>query len=370
MTSAPGVAAEPAALRWLRGDASDRARFADMVRQFQHAEAYTAGLVVALVCLLSAWWYGAPQLFLVVVGGLTLLLSRLGHGRTRRPELLAVSAFTALELNLAVGVLLSGGGTSALLPLMAVPVFSQAVCLRRPVFLAGAVASAVLAVLAVLLAPLLPAVTAAPPPVHLFSYVALLAALAMAGNSVLSSELTARDEAVMDPMTGLYNRLTLSDRFTEAQGTGGWVGLVMCDIDHFKAINDSYGHDRGDQVLSEIADRLRANLRSSDVAYRVGGEEFVVLLPGRDSAAAERVAERIRRSVESAPLAGLPVTLSAGVVCTQAESHTLAEVLREADAALYAAKKAGRNRVVTGVTDDCPPRPQTLTAGPDLRSGS
>jgi diguanylate cyclase (GGDEF)-like protein len=327
-----------------------------MSRQFQHADAYAAGLVVGLVCLLSTWWYGLPQLVLVAVAGLTLALGRARHGRTRQPELVVVSVFSVLQLDLAMGVLLSGGGRSALLPLMAVPVFSQAVCLRRPVFLAGAAASAVLAVLSVGLAGQVPAVSDAPPLLPLLSYLALLIALAMTGNAVLSSELTARDEAVVDPMTGLFNRLTLAARFTDAQqraaGTGGSIGLVMCDVDHFKAINDTHGHDRGDVVLQELADRLRASMRDSDVAYRVGGEEFVVLLPGRDADAAQRVAERIRTAVAAAPLAGLPVTVSAGVVSAEGGQETLVALLREADAALYLAKQSGRNRVVAIGTGD------------------
>lgn len=191
----------------------------------------------------------------------------------------------------------------------------------------------------------------APRAVHLAAYLALLGCLTLAGRYIAASDLHARDEAVVDPMTGLFNRLTLAARFAEAQTSaelcGGSLSLVMCDVDHFKTINDVHGHDRGDQVLGALADRFRVNLRASDIAYRVGGEEFVVLLPGRDSAAAQRVAERIRRSVEETPLAGLPVTLSAGVATAAAGAGaTLAELLREADAALYAAKDAGRNRVV------------------------
>jgi diguanylate cyclase (GGDEF)-like protein len=119
----------------------------------------------------------------------------------------------------------------------------------------------------------------------------------------------------------------------------------MCDVDHFKRINDTYGHERGDRVLVELAGRLRAVLRATDVAYRVGGEEFVLLLPGRDGAAAVRVAERVRRAVSDVPVAGLPLTVSAGVATTRAGEGSLPDLLSRADDALYAAKAAGRNRV-------------------------
>ena len=347
VTSTRAPAHEPAVVRWLQGAPVDRARFTDTVARFERAEAHGAG--VGVVCLLSSWWYGSAQLVLFAIGGVTLVAARLLFGRTQRPELAAALVFLALELNLAVTVALSGGAHSALLPLLAVPVFSQAVCLRRPVFLVGLGVAAGLAVIAVVAAPLLPAVRTAPPVLDLLGFLALLATLGVAGTALVTSEMSARDEAVVDPMTGLFNRLTLSGRFAEAHrralATGGSVGLVMLDVDHFKAINDTHGHARGDRVLEQLADRLRGCLRTTDIGYRVGGEEFVVLLPDRDAAAASRVAERIRHSIEAAPLAGLAVTVSAGVVSASGDQDSLAQLLRRADAALYTAKNAGRNQV-------------------------
>lgn len=233
---------------------------------------------------------------------------------------------------------------------MVVPIVTQAVCFRPRVLAVGVALSAFLATPAVLLAPEIGPAPTAPPVVHLVAYLALLASLALAAHHLASAERHSRDEAVVDPMTGLLNRLSLSARFEEAVRSAALeaapVGLVMCDVDHFKRINDSHGHDRGDQVLVELARRLRGTLRSTDLAYRVGGEEFVLLLPGRDAASAERVAERIRRTVAATPLAGLSVTVSAGVVSAPAGAATLSSLLRDADAALYSAKRAGRDRVV------------------------
>ena len=121
--------------------------------------------------------------------------------------------------------------------------------------------------------------------------------------------------------------------------------LVLCDVDRFKAVNDLHGHDRGDQVLRQLADRMRHALRSSDLVYRLGGEEILVLLPGDGSREALLAAERIRAAVSSSALAGLPVTVSAGVASAHGAEVDLGSLIEAADRALYAAKDAGRNRV-------------------------
>ncbi len=336
---------EGALSRWLRGDLADRARYADMHTRFRNAQ--PIGALVGGTTLLVSWWHGPELVGLVVLGGLTMIGGVRLHSRLPHAEAIGAVAFLLLELNAAAAVLLSGGATSPLLPLMAVPVFSQAVAFRLPLFVTGMLTSMVLAVLAVVLAP--PAVPA-PDWLHVVAYLALLGCLALAGHWLLSADLHSRDEAVVDPMTGLYNRVTLNARFDDLQrraaDAGTCVGLVMLDVDHFKQINDEHGHDRGDLVLQELADRLRRELRVSDIAYRIGGEEFVVLLPGRDASGTLQVAERLRRAVQGEPLSDLPVTLSAGVVSGVGGIDSLADLLRAADGALYRAKRGGRNQVV------------------------
>lgn len=161
--------------------------------------------------------------------------------------------------------------------------------------------------------------------------------------------------AVTDDMTGLYNRRYfdrhLGVMLGKAQSQERDMALMILDIDHFKAVNDTYGHDIGDAVLKEFASRLKRNIRGVDLACRFGGEEFVVLMPDTDYAQAELVAERVRQSISERVFevnAGRPlaVTVSAGVTLNENASDTPESLIKRADVALYRAKREGRNRVV------------------------
>ena len=160
--------------------------------------------------------------------------------------------------------------------------------------------------------------------------------------------------ATHDELTGLVNRREL-DRALEqeierALRFGQPLGILMGDIDHFKAVNDAHGHAAGDAVLREVARRLRAELRSVDIAGRFGGEEFVVLVLQATSENAAGTAERIRTAVMATPIAigtgELSVSLSLGVAALPPDGCTAAALLAAADRALYSAKRGGRNRVV------------------------
>jgi diguanylate cyclase (GGDEF)-like protein len=165
-----------------------------------------------------------------------------------------------------------------------------------------------------------------------------------------------RQRASTDALTGLANRRAFDDelrcRYELARDRGRALSIVMVDIDHFKRINDTYGHAAGDQVLAWVAERLRAAVRGSDLVARYGGEEFVAILDGAREDAARAIAERMRASVEAArcPLPEtdpVAVTVSAG--CTTIEldraSPSIMSLLGAADRCLYAAKRGGRNRV-------------------------
>jgi diguanylate cyclase (GGDEF)-like protein len=123
------------------------------------------------------------------------------------------------------------------------------------------------------------------------------------------------------------------------------VCLVLVDLDTFKEVNDSRGHDQGDAVLQAVAYELRKQLRSFELIYRLGGEEFLIVLPGIDLKDGEILAERLRESIEEARPAGVPVTISIGVSAGSGEQVDYDTLFSAADAALYDSKRAGRNRV-------------------------
>jgi two-component system cell cycle response regulator len=161
--------------------------------------------------------------------------------------------------------------------------------------------------------------------------------------------------AVTDELTGLYNRRYfdrhLSLMLEKAREQDRDMAVMLIDMDFFKAVNDTHGHDIGDAVLREFALRLRRNIRGVDLACRFGGEEFVVLMPDTDFQQAQGVAERVRMSVaergfETVGMRPLVVTCSVGVALNEHELDTPDMILKRADVALYRAKREGRNRVV------------------------
>lgn len=159
--------------------------------------------------------------------------------------------------------------------------------------------------------------------------------------------------AVTDQLTGLFNRRYMSRHLNTLLGDNNskQVSFLMLDVDFFKQINDTYGHDVGDEVLREFANRISANVRGIDLACRFGGEEFVVVMPDTDMSFAYMVAERLRQSVADAPFEvsaaarQVPVTISIGVA-SSSTGDTPDVLLKRADQALYRAKRDGRNRVV------------------------
>ena len=162
--------------------------------------------------------------------------------------------------------------------------------------------------------------------------------------------------AVTDPLTGLHNRRYMFGQLEalaqRAAKGGAPVACLLLDIDHFKKINDSFGHDVGDEVLREFAVRLASNVRAIDLPCRYGGEEFVAIMPDTTVEAAHRIAERIRRYIGGSPFRVaqgaelLTVTISIGVAVLNGAHDTSEALLKRADEALYEAKAAGRNRVI------------------------
>ena len=162
--------------------------------------------------------------------------------------------------------------------------------------------------------------------------------------------------AVTDALTGLYNRRYLETHLghlvEHSVNRGKALSILAIDVDHFKVVNDSHGHDAGDRVLQELAVRIRSTIRNVDMACRVGGEEFVVVLPSTDAAVAEKFGERMRKSVASKAFnagASVPlnITLSIGIATLVGIEDKVEDIMKRADLALYRAKHEGRNRVIS-----------------------
>ncbi|MFM9975813.1 MAG: PleD family two-component system response regulator [Beijerinckiaceae bacterium] len=164
------------------------------------------------------------------------------------------------------------------------------------------------------------------------------------------------EAAIIDPLTGLHNRRYMQSHLATltnnavSQGTN--FSLMILDVDHFKMVNDNWGHDVGDEVLKEISKRIKKAVRKVDMACRTGGEEFVVLMPETDPDIAQKVAERIRLKIERNPFSiikskkAITVTVSIGISGYVAGHTTADALMKKADEALYRAKKEGRNRVI------------------------
>lgn len=162
--------------------------------------------------------------------------------------------------------------------------------------------------------------------------------------------------AVTDALTGLHNRRYMAGQLQALVGRAGQggdpVAVLVMDIDHFKAVNDGFGHDAGDEVLREFAVRLATKVRAVDLPCRMGGEEFVVVMPGTRLEDAVRIADRIRADMANAPFpvmngdAHLQITISIGVATTTGRDDTPDALLKRADEGVYEAKSAGRNRVI------------------------
>ncbi len=334
---------------WLCPTELQRLRFLDM-----HARVRTArrvqGATLALSTLFSALWFGWWPVVLTVMAVVVLAVLEKVYVRTTHPEIASAASITSLQIILAANVAVTGGATSPLLPFLMVPAIMLAARFRLAVVVWGVSASVVLLVAAIVAAVfLLPQAPAHDPALNVVAYLALLASLVTAQVTLLSAELESRGDAVVDQLTGLFNRKAMHGRFAEAAAQAKLIdspiSLVICDLDHFKHVNDEYGHDRGDLVLQEVAFRMRRTLRVLDLVYRIGGEEFVILLPGQDEEHALQLAQRVIADIEAEPITDLRITMSAGVATSSPKDIEFDVLLKRADLALYSAKRAGRNRV-------------------------
>lgn len=164
-----------------------------------------------------------------------------------------------------------------------------------------------------------------------------------------------------DPLSGLYNRRAFTNLATQelqrCRQARAPVCLFLFDLDHFKQINDNYGHDVGDKVICEFAEFLKPVFQSGDILGRWGGEEFIALMPNTSAQRATTIAEIIRRNIEILRFVGklghdLPLTTSVGITCDLRSEASLDDLIKQADRALYAAKSSGRNRVTSLTLDN------------------
>lgn len=155
-----------------------------------------------------------------------------------------------------------------------------------------------------------------------------------------------KDDVHTDPLTGLGNRRSMDLALSSWKATKTSFSVLAIDIDFFKHVNDTFGHDVGDIVLQKLAQHMRDVSRADDVICRIGGEEFLMLLPSTNAQIAAQVAERLRALVESSAFdAAGKITISLGVANWPDSSNEIVTVLKAADEMLYKAKKSGRNRV-------------------------
>jgi diguanylate cyclase (GGDEF)-like protein len=332
---------------WLCPTEEHRARALEAGARVRKARALagtTCGLAVVATAPFLSWWY------LLLFGAAAVVLATVEWrlDRSDRPDLVAAEAHLVILTILAVGVGVSGGEASPVLPWMILPVANSAARFRPTVVVAfaGITAAAMFGVCIGV-----DAQGVVDDPTRLISTLALLIAITAMMTTLMEGELEHRDRAVLDPLTGLLNRASLGARVVEieeqAHLTGGAVSLIVLDLDRFKQVNDTHGHGRGDAVLRDVAYEIRKSLRSFELVYRIGGEEFLVLLPGVALPEALDIAERVRHSVEQARPGDLDLTVSAGVAADSGGEIRYEQLFRAADTALLEAKRAGRNRVET-----------------------
>ena len=356
---------------WLCPTELDRSRVVDAndrVRTIRRV----GSMAIGIALVISAPWIGWWTLILFALSALNFWHVDRTIAKSANPERVSAIAIVITMLIIGAGIALSGGPRSPVLAWMVLPAGMVAARFRPRVVIAALVLTIVITLVA--------SVGVHPQwaledPVPLIAVLALLTGVVSIVWALQAAELHHRDEAILDPLTGLLNRHALVPRFLEishqARLTGQPVCLVLCDVDCFKEINDEHGHDCGDAVLRDIAYELRKRLRSFELVYRLGGEEFLTVLPGIGLRGGQEVAERLREAVEQARPTDIPITISLGVSAARGAQVDYDSLFKAADEALYEAKRTGRNRVVAApepsrIETETPIETPGLTLAPQL----
>ena len=327
-----------------------RERLLDMeerLRRYRLATFAILGLALAVgggSSLGYGYWWIAPLL----AGLAGFAVADRYMRNSARPAVWVAGAWAALPVILAASVLLTGGATSPVLVWFGLP----AVTLGFRFDVRGMVVGTGFLIAMFLAAAVLPDPQAAwEQHEQLVAIAALIVSAVILSGALIESDRAHRRRSTLDPLTGLFNRNALEQRLSELDGQpcdpteGLSHAFLLCDLDHFKSVNDRFGHAAGDAVLQDVAYTMRAALRAGDSIYRVGGEEILVMLPGAGYDDALEIAERLRQEVQGRRPVGIQVTLSIGVAVAEPGLVDCDDMLSRADSALYAAKAGGRDRV-------------------------
>jgi diguanylate cyclase (GGDEF)-like protein len=345
---------------WICRDEFERARFMDLHERLLSANTQImVTLIVLIVIALPVVPERAP-LVPAAAGLLLFAAVQRGAGGFARPELWVFVAMLGAESMIVLAVGMNHGALTPAMALLCWPVAGLAGRFPNRASRVGTAYAVALAATAALLTD--PGVLARDP-LALTLLLLALASVHIVSTVLRESDVEHRGAAILDPLTGMLNRSALQNRTGEiehqSQLTGEPVAVLVADLDRFKLINDTHGHAVGDKVLKEVARRLRARLRAYDLAYRVGGEEFVILLLGGTLSATATTAEQLRLAVSEEPIGGLMITASIGVASSApGTAFVWDDVFERADAALYRAKAEGRNRVTIARPSD---KPRALT---------
>ncbi len=352
---------------WLCPTELDRNRVVDASERVRTIRAVGSG-AVGIALIAAGPWIGWWTLVLFALTLVNFLNVERRIHTSAHPERVSAWAIVITMLLIGAGVAISGGPRSPALPWMVLPAGMVAARFRPQVVIAAlALTVAIVLVTTVGVHPR----WALEDPAPLIATLALLAGVVSIVWALQAAELHHRDEAIIDPLTGLLNRHALIPRFAELRHQARLIHkpvcLLLCDIDSFKLVNDEHGHDRGDAALRDVAYALRKRLHSFELVYRLGGEEFLIVLPGVDSHDGHGVAERLRAAIEEVRPAGIPITISVGVSAAAGEEVEFDRMFKEADEALYEAKRAGRNRVLVSPGHAHPPQASELPTSRDAR---
>lgn len=330
---------------WLCPTEEHRARMLDMGPRVVRARTIalaTVGVGTLALADHIRWW--ALPLLAVAATNLGTLEWRIK--RARRPERVLATSYLLILSLLGAAAALTGGVLNPTVAWLVIPVAMAAMRFRAQVVWAFACCAALTALVVLSAGGVQRLIDH---PLGLIALLVLLIAATVITTALMDAELQFRGESLLDPLTGLLNRSGLEARFLEVGEQARFlkqpVCLIMCDLDDFKRVNDDHGHDRGDDVLLEASLELRKSLRSFELFYRLGGEEFLVLLPGIDLPSGVEIAQTMRAAVEASRPGGLPVTASFGVSVGTGDEIDFPSLYKAADRALYRAKAEGRNVV-------------------------